>query len=135
MLSDRSRSDRQLIATTTRFKGATRFGEVSLEDEAGYWLIRAAFRGKPERGHSRLSAVDDVALSVEREFRVQSTYSTGPRHDPCRTEFVLGGGRCRLHYQLLEAVFEAATAGVTSGYSFGTGLIDGGRQGTSRVLS
>lgn len=85
--------------------------------------------------YSRRSAVDDVALGVERELCVQSTYSTRPRHDPCSAKFVLGGGRGRLHYQLLEAVFEATTAGVTSGYPFGASLIDGGRQWATRVLS
>ena len=80
--------------------------------------------GNPELG----SAVDDVALGVEREFFFQSADSARPRNDPRRSEFSPMCGRGRFHHEFLEAVLEAAGARMTPSDSFSARLINWSRQ-------
>ena len=76
--------------------------------------------------------VDDVAFSVESELALEPTNSTNPTHGPDSAEFRPVRWRRRPYDQLLEAVLQAARAGVTARDSLRTSLVDRIKQ---RLLS
>jgi len=81
-----------------------------------------------DRGGHRSSAVNDVALGVEREFAGESANSAGPRYDPHGTQFGAMHWCRGLHDELLEAVLEASLAWMTAADPLCARLIDGSRQ-------
>ena len=76
--------------------------------------------------------VNDVALGIQCEFGIQAADSAHASDGPDCAELLLMRRRRRPDDELLEAVFEAPLARMTSGDSFGTSLIDRGGQGYSR---
>lgn len=88
-------------------------------------LVRVS---ETQRWNSGASAVEDVALGVERHLAIEAADSARPRHDPGGIEFRLVRRSGWTHDQLLETVFEAATARVAAADLLCSILIDGCRQ-------